>query len=99
MGDDILRYIYSLELSFRLVSICLVICCLMIKVLFAGAGLQSSKYAVLSRHIPLVVMKKEGGGPYWPRLLSDTTKVGLLAHLGRFLHNVHWLKKGLFPIF
>jgi len=39
---------------------------------------ENSKYAVLSRHIPIVVVKKESG-PYWPRLLKRTTKV-------------HWLK-------
>jgi len=39
---------------------------------------ESCKYVVLSRHIPLVIVKKEGG-PYWPRLLSDASKV-------------HWLK-------
>ena len=36
--------------------------------------LQKSKYAVLSRHIPMVIVKKEEG-PYWPRLLKDMTKV------------------------
>lgn len=39
---------------------------------------EKSKYVVLSRHIPVVVVKKEGG-PYWPRMLKGTTKV-------------HWLK-------
>jgi prostaglandin-E synthase len=39
---------------------------------------EKSKYAVLSRHIPMVIVKKDGG-PYWPRLLKDTSKV-------------HWLK-------
>jgi len=40
---------------------------------------EKSKYATLLRHIPMVIVKKESGGPYWPRLLKDTTKV-------------HWLK-------
>lgn len=35
---------------------------------------QESKFAVLSRHIPMVI-KKEDGGPYWPRLLTGTNKV------------------------
>jgi len=39
---------------------------------------EKSKYTVLSRHIPMVIFKKESG-PYWPRLLKDNTKV-------------HWLK-------
>lgn len=37
-----------------------------------------SKYAILSRHIPMVI-KKEEGGHYWPRLISGTNKT-------------HWLK-------
>lgn len=40
---------------------------------------EKSKYAVSSRHIPMVIVKKDGSGPYWPRLLKDKTKV-------------HWLK-------
>ena len=39
--------------------------------------LQESKYVVLARHIPLIVRKAEGA--YWPRLLKNTTKVGLLT--------------------
>jgi prostaglandin-E synthase len=39
---------------------------------------EKSKYAILPRHIPMVIVKKESG-PYWQRLLKDTTKV-------------HWLK-------
>lgn len=39
---------------------------------------EKSKFAILPRHVPVVVVKKEGG-PYWPRLLKETTKV-------------HWLK-------
>lgn len=39
---------------------------------------KESKFAVLSRHIPMVI-KKEDGGPYWPRLITGTNKV-------------HWLK-------
>jgi len=39
---------------------------------------EKSKYGVLSRHIPMVIFKKEGG-PYWPRLLKDSAKM-------------HWLK-------
>jgi prostaglandin-E synthase len=37
-----------------------------------------STYAILPRHIPMIIRKKESG-PYWPRLLKGTQKV-------------HWLK-------
>lgn len=37
---------------------------------------ETSKYTVLSRNIPMVIMKKEGD--YWPRLLKEKTKVHYL---------------------
>jgi len=45
---------------------------------FGEIDTEKSKYVILSRHIPMVIVKKEVGS-YWPRLLKDTTKV-------------HWLK-------
>ncbi|KAK2158964.1 hypothetical protein LSH36_161g09019 [Paralvinella palmiformis] len=39
---------------------------------------EASHYAVLARHIPMVV-KKKGEGPYWGRLMKEKGKV-------------HWLK-------
>merc|ERR1711893_360604 len=39
---------------------------------------EESKYTVFPRNIPMLIVKKEEG-PYWPRLLKDTTKQ-------------HWLK-------
>ncbi|KAL5007183.1 hypothetical protein ScPMuIL_015989 [Solemya velum] len=39
---------------------------------------NQSKYTVLPRNVPFVLIKKEDG-PYWPRLFKDTVKV-------------HWLK-------
>jgi len=45
---------------------------------FKEIDTEKSKYAVLPRHIPMVIVKKESG-PYWPRLLKDTSKK-------------HWLK-------
>jgi len=45
---------------------------------FKEIDAEKSKYAILPRHIPMVIVKKEGG-PYWPRLLKDSTKM-------------HWLK-------
>jgi prostaglandin-E synthase len=39
---------------------------------------EQSTYAVLPRHIPMIVRKKEPG-EYWPRMLKETQKV-------------HWLK-------
>jgi prostaglandin-E synthase len=45
---------------------------------FKEIDTEKSKFVVLPRHIPMVIVKKDGG-PYWPRLLHETTKV-------------HWLK-------
>merc|ERR1711976_4156 len=39
---------------------------------------EESKYTVFPRNIPMLIVKKEDG-PYWPRLLKDTSKQ-------------HWLK-------
>merc|ERR1711976_756521 len=39
---------------------------------------EESKFTVFPRNVPMLIVKKEDG-PYWPRLLKDTTKQ-------------HWLK-------
>ena len=46
--------------------------------LYGEIDAEKSKFAILPRHIPMIVVKKESG-PYWPRLLKDSAKV-------------HWLK-------
>ncbi|CAD5116753.1 DgyrCDS5608 [Dimorphilus gyrociliatus] len=34
-----------------------------------------SKYGVLPRHIPMVLMKKSSDGPFWPRLTKEKTRM------------------------
>ncbi|ELT99588.1 hypothetical protein CAPTEDRAFT_175529 [Capitella teleta] len=46
--------------------------------LFGEVNPEESKYSVLPRNIPILLMRKESG-PYWPRLTKEKTKV-------------HWLK-------
>lgn len=45
---------------------------------YADIDPSQSQYAVLPRHIPMIIRKKESGA-YWPRLLKQTQKA-------------HWLK-------
>lgn len=41
---------------------------------YGEIDVEKSKKVVLSRHIPMALMRKEEG-PYWPRLLKSSQKV------------------------
>lgn len=50
---------------------------LSLRIFFVCFSYQESKYTVLPRNVPFVIKKKEEGH-FWPRLIKDKVKVGIL---------------------